>query len=83
MSLQHVHTEKQRPSGFTRWIRPRMENYIMRCCGCGLAHRMQFKVGRVVSGNVRGYYSMILLPSTRFRVMFRVQRAPRYNKGKP
>ena len=65
--------------GWTRWVRPVMHNYIMVCCDCGLAHRMQFKVGLVSSGNPRtGAYRLRLLPDSEFRVMFRAQRAPRY-----
>ena len=51
----------------------------MVCCDCGLAHRLQFRVGLVTSGNPRkGVYRMRLLPDRDFRVMFRAQRAPRF-----
>lgn len=28
------------------WVRPTMKGYLMKCCGCGLVHRMNFKVIR-------------------------------------
>lgn len=28
------------------WVRPIMSGYRMRCCDCGLVHRMNFKVIR-------------------------------------
>ena len=78
--LRRIHKETTLTErGWTRWVRPRMDNYIMVCCDCGLAHRMQFKVGIVTSGNAKiGAYRLRLLPDTEFRVMFRAQRAERY-----
>lgn len=67
-------------AGWSRWIRPDAHNYIMRCCDCGLSHRLQFKVGIVTRGNVNSYYSMRLLPLTKYRPMFRVQRANAYTR---
>ena len=26
------------------WVQPRMDRYYMKCCDCGLVHRMQFRV---------------------------------------
>lgn len=26
------------------WVKPRMRNYYMKCCDCGLVHKMDFKV---------------------------------------
>ncbi len=26
------------------WIQPRMKNYLMGCCDCGLVHRMDFRI---------------------------------------
>ena len=83
MSLKRIRKEHQGANGYSRWIRPVMDNYIMVCCDCGLAHRMQFKVGIVTHGNPKkGAYRMRLLPDTEFRVMFRAQRAPRYTAMK-
>ena len=30
--------------GWTKWIRPRPDSYLMKCCGCGLVHEMQFRI---------------------------------------
>lgn len=32
----------QRKSG--EWVQPRMKNYFMQCCDCGLIHRINFRV---------------------------------------
>ena len=26
------------------WVQPRMKNYYMKCCDCGLTHRLNFKL---------------------------------------
>jgi len=26
------------------WVQPRMKNYYMSCCDCGLAHRINFRL---------------------------------------
>ena len=28
------------------WVRPRRKNYYMRCCGCGLVHRINFRINK-------------------------------------
>ena len=43
-NLRPIYTERTGRDGWTRWIKPRMKNYIMTCCDCGLAHRFQFAV---------------------------------------
>ena len=32
------------PDGWSRWIYPNPERYLMKCCDCGLVHRMQFRI---------------------------------------
>lgn len=32
------------------WIRPIRKGYKMRCCDCGLVHRLDFKVRRTPAG---------------------------------
>ena len=77
--MRRIRKERSGNNQWTRWMRPRMENYLMACCDCGLTHRMQFRVGIVTHGNAKtGAYRMRLLPDTEFRVMFRAQRAERY-----
>ena len=26
------------------WVQPRRKGYYMKCCACGLAHRMDFRI---------------------------------------
>jgi hypothetical protein len=28
------------------WVKPRMRAYFMKCCDCGLVHKMNFKIVR-------------------------------------
>jgi len=39
------------------WIRPVMspETYMMVCCGCGLAHRIEFRIDPVRGFEMRGF----------------------------
>lgn len=32
------------PRGFSRWVQPVMQKYLMCCCDCGLVHEMQFRI---------------------------------------
>lgn len=35
------------------WIQPRMRNYFLMCCDCGLTHRMDFRIVRKPNGTQR------------------------------
>jgi hypothetical protein len=37
------------------WVRPVMTGYIMECCGCGLQHRMDFRVTPERGLEMRGF----------------------------
>lgn len=66
--------EKQTTArGFSRWIRPRMNKYLMQCCDCGLVHELQF---RVVLGPVIGGPQS----HQKATVAFRARRADGYTK---
>lgn len=26
------------------WVKPRMKGYLMKCCECGLVHKLNFKI---------------------------------------
>ena len=43
---KHMHPEKERAHGWTRWVQPVVKNYLMSCCDCGLVHRMEFRIHR-------------------------------------
>lgn len=51
------------------WVQPKLRNYLMACCDCGLVHRMDFMV---VEGVRNGRKIK--------RVQFRVFRSPNYTK---
>lgn len=29
--------------GWSEWVQPRHERYLLKCCDCGLVHEMQFR----------------------------------------
>ena len=29
---------------WTRWVQPRPEKYLIKCCDCGLVHELQFRI---------------------------------------
>lgn len=31
-------------NGWTRWIRPKRKYYHIKCCDCGLKHKLEFKL---------------------------------------
>lgn len=43
---------KQEFSG--QWVQPRMRRYLMKCCDCGLVHRMEFRVLKLTSRGPKG-----------------------------
>ena len=38
------HIENEAGNGWTVWIEPIPDNYNLRCCDCGLTHRLQFRI---------------------------------------
>lgn len=76
--LKRIRPEKEGANGWSRWVRPVMSDYIMVCCDCGLAHRMQFVAVKVNKRWKDGRWNGDVMHSRTYRVMFRAQRAPRY-----
>ena len=75
--MRRIRKERE-TNGWSRWIQPRMDNYIMVCCDCGLAHRLQFKAHRVVRRYANGY---IKVAAARGHIVrYRAQRAPAYTR---
>lgn len=33
-------------AGFSRWVQPVPDNYLLACCDCGLVHTIQFRIGK-------------------------------------
>ena len=68
--------------GWTPWVYPTPEKYLMECCDCGLIHEMQFKAFR--EGRRLDDGSFLVIDAPAFRAAFRVRRAlrARAKKGK-
>lgn len=66
--------------GFSRWIQPVPDGYIMACCDCGLVHEMKFRA--FLRGKVRanGTYDLKVLPKGKYGVRLRARRAERYTR---
>jgi hypothetical protein len=64
--------------GFSRWVNPSMNGYLMACCDCGLVHEMEFRA--FLRGKVRkdGSYLLTILQPSKYGVRFRARRAERY-----
>lgn len=81
MRLRRIQPEPGKgPRGFSRWIRPIMQSYMMACCDCGLVHEMQFHVLKVGKRWRDGRWNGDLLPRRTYRVMFRARRASAYTR---
>lgn len=60
--------------GWSEWVYPTpKENYLFKCCDCGLIHEMQFKAF-AEANQKRGAFEIIPLPWP-LRAMFRARRA--------
>lgn len=33
------------------WVQPTRKGYLMKCCDCGLVHRMDFRLIKIATGN--------------------------------
>lgn len=81
MKLKTIKVEREASSpGWSKWISPDPRNYIMVCCDCGLAHRLQFYATRVDKRYATGRFTYKVLNRRHFGVLFRAQRAEAYTK---
>lgn len=81
MALKRIRPERgDYGRGFSRWVNPKMDNYFMACCDCGLVHEMQFRAFR--RGRVRadGSYMLEVLRPLGYGVRFRARRAAAYTR---
>jgi hypothetical protein len=74
MTERRFKTYKPGRGGWSEWVQPIMNGYMMKCCDCGLVHEMQFRALKQVSEtNARGEWKAE--PVKDGRVEFRVRRA--------
>lgn len=47
--MTRYHVEVEEDDGWSRWVQPVEQGYLMACCDCGLVHTMDFRIheGRV------------------------------------
>lgn len=65
---------------WTEWIRPRMTNYYMSCCDCGLVHTLNFRVVKVLKVYKNGMKKGEILPKDEFEVEMKVKRNNKLTK---
>lgn len=53
------------------WVQPQKQGYLLKCCDCGLVHRMDFRV--VKNGGPRQRF-IAFIQGARYRVQFRAYR---------
>ena len=59
--------------GYSEWVYPKPdETYLMKCCGCGLIHEIEFGAF-VERDKKRGIFTAVPLPKE-IRTMFRARR---------
>jgi hypothetical protein len=57
---------------WSRWINPIMDNYLLKCCDCGLVHKMQFRV--IFESKYDKKKWATILKDEAFKVEFRARR---------
>lgn len=55
------------------WVKPVMDNYLMKCCDCGLVHEMDFRVVRIIEEYEDGTRTVELVEG-RYEVQLRARR---------
>ena len=60
--------------GWSEWVQPVMQRYLMACCDCGLVHEMQFGVLRKGPDLPDGSWEGDELNPAEYRVEFRARR---------
>lgn len=83
MRLKHKRLRKEWETttrGFSRWVNPILNGYMMGCCDCGLVHEMEFRAFK--RGKVRkdGSYKLTVLRPSEYGVRLRARRAEVYTK---
>jgi hypothetical protein len=56
-------------------VTPIMDGYLMKCCDCGLVHRMTFRAIKVTSRAENGSFGFDVLDPKEYRVLLTAERA--------
>ena len=81
MKFDTPRSDKKSKRGFTQWVQPRQQKYLMACCDCGLVHEIQFKAFKVTRRLPNGIYRYVELPRSKYGVTFRLRRANGHTKS--
>jgi hypothetical protein len=47
----HFEPVVENDDGWSNWIQPKHDGYLMQCCDCGLVHELQFRVVKDCEGD--------------------------------
>jgi len=66
----HLHDEENE-GGWTNWVCPKPDSYLMKCCDCGLVHEMQTRVAKYA---LRPSEDFVVSSDPDLQTQFRVRR---------
>lgn len=66
----HLH-EEENEGGWTNWVCPKPDSYLMKCCDCGLVHEMQTRVAKYA---LRPSEDFVVSSDPDLQTQFRVRR---------
>ena len=55
-------------------VTPVMDNYLMKCCDCGLVHAMDFRAVKVTEHYETGEWAYKALDPAKYRILLRARR---------
>lgn len=81
MKHKRIRVEKQiTRRGFSRWVNPVPNGYLLACCDCGLVHEMEFRAFKRGMARADGAYTLKVLRPSQYGVRFRARRAAAYTR---
>ena len=69
---QFIKHEVENADGWSEWVDPDAESYLMKCCDCGLVHELQFRVAAFADSETEEF-TVLTDPNT--KAQFRARRA--------
>lgn len=67
-------TVKVEADGWSEWQSPIMDDYRMKCCDCGLVHKVEFRVVKIIARGDDGTWDADLEANPDYRVQMRMRR---------
>ena len=74
---EFIKHEVENAEGWSEWVCPDPDGYLMKCCDCKLVHEAQFKVVRYKSETAREDCDMVDDPN--LQAVFRMRRSEQWS----